>query len=127
MAAKGRPLRQVKAAIASGAEISPDELRRVLDQEQTEARFQAEIERMAKAAGWLHYHTHDSRRSQAGYPDLTLVRGRKLLFRELKTETGRVTPEQRRWLEALEAAGQDAGVWRPRDWPAIREVLQAPW
>jgi hypothetical protein len=38
-----------------------------------------------------------------------------VLFRELKTQRGRVTAEQREWLHALLAAGQDAGVWRPED------------
>ena len=35
------------------------------------------------------------------------------MFRELKTERGKVTPGQEAWLEALTFAGFDTGVWRP--------------
>ncbi len=53
--------------------------------------------------GWRLYHTRDSRRSPAGFPDLVLVsRGRgRLLFVELKSDTGRVRPEQAEWLDVL--------------------------
>jgi len=82
---------------------------------------------------WLCYHTYDSRRSEAGFPDLVLVRGSRLLFVECKSERGWVRPEQRRWLEALGAIGgpqfgfdergvvvgprlPEVYVWRPADW-----------
>ena len=76
----------------------------------------------AKRAGWLVYHTHDSRRSQAGYPDLALVHEQRgvAMFRELKTEKGKLRPDQVLWLRALTAAGQDAKVWRPIDWFSSR-------
>jgi hypothetical protein len=63
------------------------------------------------------YHTHNSRRSEPGFPDLTVVGAHGVLFRELKSERGRVTADQRRWLDALAAAGADVVVWRPCDWP----------
>lgn len=62
----------------------------------------------------LHYHTHDSRRSEPGFPDLVIV-GRKILYRELKTERGELTPEQRRWSAKIIAAGGDWQLWRPSD------------
>ena len=63
------------------------------------------------------YHNPDSRRSQAGFPDLVLVSSfrRRALFRELKTEDGRVRPKQRAVLLAMVSAGLDADVWRPSD------------
>jgi len=63
------------------------------------------------------YHTHDSRRSEPGYPDVTVCGPRGVLFRELKAERGRLSPDQRVWLERLREAGGDAAVWRPVDWP----------
>lgn len=49
-----------------------------------------------------------------GYPDLTIVGG-WVMFRELKSDTGRVRADQQRWLDKLEAAGADVGVWTPED------------
>ena len=88
----------------------------------TEKDLQAAVVRLAGYAGYMAYHTYDSRRSASGFPDLVLVNpdtGR-LLWRELKTDTGRLTDAQENWLRALRAAGQDAAVWRPADWTAGR-------
>ena len=84
----------------------------------TEAQFQRQVIDLAKLNGYtLIYHTHDSRRSQPGFPDLVLIseqRGRAL-FRELKTETGRVSPAQFSWVSGMLMAKLDVGVWRPSD------------
>lgn len=83
-----------------------------------ERDLQDKVVRLARSLGWLTYHTHDSRRSEPGFPDLVLLhpaRGR-LLWRELKTEKGRATPAQKVWLAALSAVGMDAGLWRPVHW-----------
>ena len=84
----------------------------------TEAQLQAAIIGAAHRLGWFVYHTHDSRRSEPGYPDLHLVHeGRGLsLFRELKTQTGKLMPAQIAWQRALTAAGVDVDVWRPIQW-----------
>lgn len=50
-----------------------------------------------------------------GFPDVTLCGPGGVLFRELKAAKGSLSPEQKVWLEALTAAGADAGVWRPTD------------
>ena len=78
-----------------------------------EKTFQAQVIRISKVFGWLSYHTYDSRRSAPGFPDLVLVRGDKLLFRELKTEDGRLTAHQKVWGKKLKDAGADYKVWRP--------------
>ena len=67
----------------------------------TEAAFQQQLVQLAELYGWRSYHTHDSRRSQRGFPDLVLVRGPELIFAELKTDTGRIKPEQLEWIDAL--------------------------
>ena len=82
----------------------------------TESELQANIRELAKLLGWLTYHTHDSRRSEPGFPDLVLVGHGRMLVRELKDARGRVSDEQRDWLEAFDRAGVDQGVWRPADW-----------
>jgi hypothetical protein len=91
----------------------------------TEADLQANVLALAGHRGWLRYHTFDSRRSAAGFPDLVLVRGDRLVFAELKRERGRVTTEQRHWLAALgEVTRVDARLWRPSDWRSIEEALR---
>jgi hypothetical protein len=58
-----------------------------------------------------------------GWLDLTFVRDR-LFVAELKSEKGRVRPEQEAWLERLKKAGVEAYLWRPTDWPEIEKVLK---
>ncbi len=67
---------------------------------------------LCKLYGLKWFHDHDSRRNPEGFPDLVIV-GRKVMYRELKTQKGTVSPAQKEWLEALRIAGQDACVWRP--------------
>jgi hypothetical protein len=75
----------------------------------------AHVRRLLRDLGLHGYHTHDSRRSHGGYPDWTIVGIGGVLFRELKTQRGKVSPEQRAWLDALAAANADVDVWRPGD------------
>lgn len=85
--------------------------------------WQAKVIELAKLYGWRWYHTYDSRRSNAGFPDLTLVKGDRLVFAELKSPKGRVSREQREWLEALAATGAEVGLWRPEDLPTVIQIL----
>lgn len=89
----------------------------------TEKEFQSDIVKAAKMLGWLCFHPYRSTRSEPGFPDLVLVRDR-VIYAEVKTATGRLSMHQKAWLHALEAAGQEAYVWRPADWPdAIMAAL----
>lgn len=89
----------------------------------TERDFQNKVLSIAKTFGWLCYHPYDSRRSQPGFPDLVLVRDR-VLFRELKTNTGRLGPAQEDWGKKLTKAGADYAVWRPKDIESIIKALR---
>ncbi len=82
----------------------------------TEAELLSTIRDACRWGGLLCYHTFDSRRSERGFPDLCIV-GKSVLHRELKSSRGRLTPDQRTWLDRLTEAGADAAVWRPADWP----------
>ena len=90
----------------------------------SEEQFQRWIVQFAQLNGWLAYHPYDSRRSEAGWPDLVLVRGDQVLFRELKAENGKVSAEQQKWIDALAHAGCDVAVWRPQDEKVIEEALR---
>ena len=58
-----------------------------------------------------------------GYPDLTAVGRGRILAVELKSATGKVTPEQAAWLEAFSRCGAEVFVWRPADLAAIPTIL----
>lgn len=74
--------------------------------------------------GWNAYHTFDSRRSRAGFPDLVLAHPRRgVMFLELKTASGKLTADQRHWIATLTAAGADARVVRPADADALTAEL----
>ncbi len=60
----------------------------------------------------------------AGFPDLVLVRENRIIFAELKSETGQLTPAQEKWLGALKATGVETYVWYPRDFDQIEEILR---
>ena len=94
----------------------------VLPGDMSERQFQNVVVRLARAAGWKVYHTHDSRRSAPGFPDLCMVRER-VVFAELKTNTGRVSAAQRDWEKALRDAGAEVWIWRPDDMPIIERTL----
>ena len=84
----------------------------------TEDQLMEAIRAMCKMYGLRVFHVHDSRRSWGpGFPDLVIV-GRRVIYRECKSDSrdAHVTPDQRAWLLALGRAGQDAQTWYPRDW-----------
>jgi hypothetical protein len=89
----------------------------------TEKEFQAAVVAFADALGWWSYHPHDSRHSQRGWPDLSLLRGPRLVFLELKRHGGKVTPAQADCHDRFRVAGQEIHVFRPEDWPAIVHLL----
>jgi hypothetical protein len=97
--------------------------RRTLDLAMTEAQWQTVVLDLARTLGWMTYHTHDSRRSNPGFPDLVLVRDR-VIFAELKTERGKLTDDQWSWLATLRAAGAEMWVWRPSDYPSVERILR---
>jgi len=88
----------------------------------TERELQNNIVAMARTLGWMPYHPYDSRRSEPGYPDLTMIHADtgRLIFAELKTAKGRLRPAQIEWLGALREVARDRGLevyeWRPSDW-----------
>ena len=90
----------------------------------TEAQFTQQIRDLAIITGWRFYHTWNSRNSAAGYPDITLCRGSRLIMVELQTDIGKVTKAQQDWLDALKATGIEVYCWRPRDFDGIVETLK---
>ena len=90
--------------------------------------FMPAVIALAKRCGWKVYHTHDSRGSDPGFPDLVMKRKGRLIHAELKSAKGVVTPEQNEWLVALaeEPKLTEVYLWRPDAWfdGTIEDILR---
>lgn len=103
----------------------------------TEAEWQRTVIECAQLHGWRVAHFRPARTDRgwrtpvqadgAGFPDLVLARYGELIFAELKSERGKVRPEQADWLDHLEGQGREVHLWRPSDWPEVRERLARDW
>jgi hypothetical protein len=77
-----------------------------------EEDFQQQIIELARMYGWrvAHFRAAQTARGWrtpvaadgAGFPDLVLVRDAELIFAELKTDRGRLRPDQGVWIAAFE-------------------------
>jgi hypothetical protein len=88
-----------------------------------EADAQQTIVELAQWRRWRVYHTFDSRRSQSGFPDLTLARDR-VIFAELKRVGERPRSVQVEWLDDLAKAGAEVYVWTLDDLHEIGRILE---
>lgn len=99
-----------------------------------ESDLKAHIIEFAKWHGWLIHHdlpALDTRgnwrthiEGNAGFPDLVLAHARRgLIVAELKSETGRVTTEQAKWLAAIEGHTAEAALWYPHNLKEIETRL----
>jgi hypothetical protein len=60
-----------------------------------------------------------------GYPDLTIARGRRLIFAELKIPPNKMTDAQLAWFVLLQNVPLvEAYLWTPADFPKIIETLR---
>ena len=108
-----------------------------------EKDFQEQVIELAHILGYRIAHFRPAQNSKGqwrtpvsadgkGFPDLVLVRpdfntkGRpkRMIFAELKSNTGRLSKEQGEWLEDLAGAGVESYLWRPKDWDDIVEILR---
>lgn len=90
----------------------------------SEKQFLAQVLHVAQLYGWRCYHPWISVRSAEGWPDLALCKPPVLWLVELKTEKGKLTPDQEAWGEALQQCqGVRYAVWRPSMWLEIVRVL----
>lgn len=98
-----------------------------------EDEWQATVVELARTLGWRVAHfrparTKDDWRTPVaadgkGFPDLVLVRDR-VVYAELKSDRGALRPDQREWIAALEAAGQEVYIWRPIDFDRMEATLR---
>lgn len=82
----------------------------------TEDALLAEVLDMCSRFGLLVFHSTDPRRDVGrGFPDLVIIGERDMCFAELKSMSGRLSPEQTVWHYRLVAVGKWSFVWRPSD------------
>lgn len=88
-----------------------------------EKDFQANIIQLAQTLGWMIHHDRGDYREciggVSGFPDLVLAKGRRVIFLELKSETGKITPNQQQWMNAL----PHCYLVRPEDMQWVAELL----
>ena len=104
----------------------PERAAPALDQAMTERQLCEAVIEAAQTGGWLAQWHPDSRRmvGTPGWPDIVLVRPPEILAIECKSARGRVTVEQRAWLDALDAVPcVEALVIRPDDLPRLVKRL----
>lgn len=85
------------------------------DQAQAHRQLLDRIINRCDQLGLMVYHNPESIRAQPGFPDLVIV-GRRILYREVKTGSGRLSPTQTTWRYKILAAGGDWRLWMPGDW-----------
>jgi hypothetical protein len=107
----------------------------------TEDDVDREVRRLAGLYGWRHYHTRYSLRSQAGFPDVALLRPPRFILAELKRQGGvptvaRLVHDRRgypRWVEGqldwladlTECPGVEAYLWWPDTLGEVATILES--
>lgn len=95
----------------------------------TETELQQAVIECARLFGWrvAHFRPAMTRHGwrtpvQAdgkGFPDLCMARDGVIAFAEIKSDKGKLAPEQEAWRDEIEGESQQGPefyVWRPRDW-----------
>lgn len=98
-----------------------------------EAQFTVQVIQLARLFGWKVAHFRPAMTKHgwrtavsgdgAGFPDLVLVKGRTILFWELKVKPNTASVAQGEWIDALRRAGVTAQVLYPEQWDWIQATL----
>jgi len=91
----------------------------------TEKVFQEQVRKAAIICGWQYFHVWNSMHSAKGFPDVCMTKRGRLIFAELKSDTGHLSDEQVEWLEALRLVPcAEVFVLRPGNFDFFWEVLR---
>jgi hypothetical protein len=99
-----------------------------------EADLQAAVMDIARLFGWRSCHFRPAQTAKGwrtpiegdkGFPDCVLARDDRLVFAELKSATGKLTPDQVEWIDRLaHVRSTEMYVFRPTDLDDIARVLR---
>ena len=123
----------------------------------SEKDFSRQVEDLLKTFHWRWCHFRPARTERGwrtalsghqGFPDYIATKGNRLLFAELKSEKGKLSPEQELWIDSLRECVRhitlepvqvgkmtmpphgklvpsfEVYVWRPSDFDEIVEILR---
>ncbi len=110
--------------------ISVEEYHTQIHAAMSEDALLAHILGHCREFGLLHHHVFEqrnyARRTDRGWPDLVIVMPGRTIFAELKSERGRVSPDQARWLDILATQHREVYLVRPSTEDLFLEVLMQP-
>lgn len=111
-----------------------------LDLKISEDEFQTQVISLARMLGWhvAHFRGVRTQRKDGsifyqtpvqadgkGFPDLVMVKGRRVIYAELKSEKGKLSQEQKEWLDLLAVdKKREVYCWRPSELESIQEILE---
>lgn len=128
-------IKEIEARLAAGLPPFPDEGSPIAAMPKlTEEEFLTTVIDLAHIRGWKVAHFRPGltkggkwvtpvQADGAGFTDLVLVRER-VVWAEIKSETGVLSATQKLWRDWLLKAGQEWYCWFPKDWDKIQEVLK---
>ena len=104
----------------------------------SEAEFQRMVIDLAHLHHWRVAHFRAAQKADGswvtpvaadgkGFPDLVMVRptDKRVIFAELKSELGRLRPDQQAWIsDLLRCPGVETYTWKPSDLPQVAKVLR---
>lgn len=102
---------------------------------QSEASLQAQLVEAAERLGWKVFVVRKSAVvstktgrvysvvTAKGWPDVFVIRGARIMVFECKNERGKVTPEQREWLDSFKQARITEMVVRPNTLAVAIQLL----
>lgn len=100
----------------------------------TERDFQRSMIDLAHMLGWRVAHFRPAKTAKgwrtpveadgAGWPDLILCRGDRIIAAELKAGRNKTTAQQDDWLARLAATGVEVFVWRPENLRNSNEIFE---
>ena len=134
----------------AGQPMTAEEYQELVAKGMHEVTLQARVRNLALGLNRdgrevLFYHTHNSKRSDPGFPDCVIgvtwwakAPEPRMIAAELKTEKGKLTAAQIEWLTFFYHADVETYVWRPSHLldgeirfilsePAILEDLSSAW
>ena len=117
---------QKKRSMASIERYAVEEQKQIVFREpqSNEKHFMLRVMNEGRRLGWRVTHTRVGNGSDNGFPDVTMVKGGRLIFAELKFGKGKTMSVQDDWLSDLVmVSGAECYLWYPEDWDQIVKVL----